>query len=346
MEILKREQYREYEEFVSRHLRGVFTQSIFWGEVKNNWQFEVVVSRNNEDKIQGGCVILIQKIPYFGTSFLYSPRGPICDIYETAVMDDLKQGIDQVAKIYNAHLFKMDPDVLHTDDRFIDYMKSRGYRRHYGKQGFETIQARFNYRLKLKGKTEQQVIMGFRQKARYNVHYAARQGVTIEVKGKEALDEFMKVYRATGIRDGFTIRPKDYFERFLDSLGEHVRLYMGYYKGEAVCGAVTTNYGGKCSYIYGASSNKHRKLMPNYLMQWEMIKWAIETNCYMYDFQGVSGDIDNEKNPMYGLYRFKRGFGGEIEELAGEFDYVYRPLVNTMFSLAMVLREKLFRKHH
>ena len=80
MEILKREQYREYEEFVSNHPRGVFTQSIFWGEIKNNWQFEAVVSRDDSGKIQGACGVLVQKIPLIGTSFLYSPRGPVCDI--------------------------------------------------------------------------------------------------------------------------------------------------------------------------------------------------------------------------------------------------------------------------
>lgn len=111
------------------------------------------------------------------------------------------------------------------------------------------------------------------------------------------------------------MRPKAYFERMLEALGEHVRLYMGFYENAPVCGAITTNYAGKCCYVYGASDNVHRDVMPNYLMQWEMIKWAVETGCEVYDFQGVSGNLE-EGSHMYGLYQFKRGFNGRLDELA------------------------------
>ena len=87
MEILRREQYREYEEFVSHHPRGEFTQSIYWPEVKNNWRFEVVVSRDGEGKIVGSCGVLIQKMPFFGTCFMYAPRGPVCDLHDRKVLD-------------------------------------------------------------------------------------------------------------------------------------------------------------------------------------------------------------------------------------------------------------------
>lgn len=346
MEILKREQYLEYEAFVSTHPRGEFTQSIYWSKVKNNWQFEAVVSRNQQGEIQGACGILIQKIPMLGTAMMYCPRGPICDIYDKEVMDDLKKGIDQVAQLYHAHLFKVDTDVLATDTKFTEYMTNSGYRRNFGPLGFETIQARFNYRLPLTDLPAEEFLMkNLNQKTRYKIRYAAKHGIEIKVETSEALPKFMKLYNLTGERDGFNTRPLSYFQRFLDALGEHSRLYMGYLGDEPVCGAITTNYGGKCCYIYGASDNNHRKLMPNYLMQWEMIKWGLETNCTMYDFQGISGDIDNEDNPLFGLYRFKRSFDGEIQELAGEFDYVYRPFTNLVFTTALSIRDKIKSKH-
>ena len=61
--------------------------------------------------------------------------------------------------------------------------------------------------------------------------------------------------------------------------------------------------------------------MPNYLLQWEMIRWAIEKKCRIYDFRGVSGDLD-ENNPLYGLYKFKKGFNSELVEFIGEYDLV------------------------
>ena len=92
-----------------------------------------------------------------------------------------------------------------------------------------------------------------------------------------------------------------------------------------IAGTLAILYGDKVWYLYGASSNEHRNLMPNYLLQWSMIQWAIENNCRVYDFRGVSGDI-SEDNPHYGLYRFKKGFGGDFTEFVGEYDHVIRKL--------------------
>jgi len=163
------------------------------------------------------------------------------------------------------------------------------------------------------------------------------------VVGEEYLDDFVRIMQTTGERDGFNTRPKSYFARMLKALGPHVRLYMGFYEGNPVCGAITTNYAGKTCYVYGASDNLYRNVMPNYLMQWEMIKWAVETGCTLYDFQGVSGNLD-ENGHMYGLYRFKKGFNGQLDEYAGEWNYTYRPLVGKLVELAMAVREKL-KKH-
>lgn len=61
--------------------------------------------------------------------------------------------------------------------------------------------------------------------------------------------------------------------------------------------------------------------MPNYLLQWNMIQWALEKKCRIYDFRGVSGDL-SEDNPLYGLYKFKKGFNGEFTEFVGEMDLI------------------------
>ena len=116
-------------------------------------------------------------------------------------------------------------------------------------------------------------------------------------------------------------RQPEYFAQMLDNLGEHCRLYMAFSEGQPIAGTLAIHYGDKVWYLYGASSNEHRNLMPNYLLQWRMIQWAIETGCRVYDFRGVSGDL-SEDNPLYGLYKFKKGFGGEFTEFVGEMDLV------------------------
>lgn len=341
MEILKKERWPEYEAFCSRSPQSCFTQSTMWPDVKVNWESEIVVSRDAAGKIVGGMLVLIQKIPLVGTSFLYAPRGPVCDLSDKKVLADLFSGADVLAKQYKAHLFKCDPDIPVSDAGFLETMKQMGFARRYGPTGFEGIQVRFNYRLYLNGRTEEQVLADLTQKTRYNIRVAMKHGVEIKIAGKESLDEFMRLMDVTGERDSFSIRPKAYFARMMDALGGHIRLYMGFYNGQAVCGTIATNYGGKCCYVYGASDNAFRNVMPNYLIQWEMIRWAIGTGCAVYDFMGISGDTGNENDHLYGLYRFKRGFNGQIDELPGEFDRVYRPLAAKLVRHALRLNEAL-----
>lgn len=340
LEILAKEQYEEYEAFASTHPQSCFTQSTKWHAVKSNWGYEVVVSRGAGGKIVGACAVLIQKIPLVGTSFLYAPRGPVCDLHDKAVLEDLKRGIDTLAKRYRAHLFKMDPDTLMTDSAFLQLATGMGFEHFAGPEGFETIQARFNYRLYLAGKTEEEVLASITQKTRYNIRVAQKHGVEIKVVGAEYLDDFVRIMQTTGERDGFNVRPKAYFERMLAALGEHVRLYLAFYEGQPISGAITTNYADKTCYVYGASDNVYRNVMPNYLIQWEMIRWAIQTGCTVYDFQGVSGNLE-EGSHMYGLYRFKKGFNGTLDELIGEFNYIYRPLAYKMTDSAIATKEKL-----
>lgn len=341
MEILTQQQYPEYEAFCMNHPRGGVTQSVRWHQVKDNWGHEVVVSRDASGGIAGGASVIIQKVPLVGTSMLYSPRGPVCDLYDREVLTDLKKGIDVLAKKYKAHIYKMDPDVPVDDMRFQSVIKSLGFVQILGGDGFETIQARYNYRLYLEGRSEEELFQNLTQKTRYNVRVAMKRGVEVRAVGAEYLDEFIRLMKITGERDGFNVRPKAYFQRMLDSLGEHCRLYMAFYEGKAVSGAITTNYAGKTCYIYGASDNAHRNVMPNYLIQWEMIRWAVETGGTVYDFQGVSGNIEDQDHHLYGLYRFKKGFNGTLDELAGEFDYVYRPFSAKMVDKAIDLNEAL-----
>lgn len=337
-EVLPKEKYGEYEQFCQNHPCGSFTQSTRWFDVKYNWGGEVLVVRDNEGNIAAGCVVLIKKLPVLGVSLLYTPRGPVCDYENKALLEELKTGLDGLAKTYRAYQLKWDPEIT-AEHPGNENFKEMGFSRFYGPAGLETIQARFNYRLFLQGRNEDELFAAITQKTRYNIRVAIKHGVQVRPVGLEHLDDFMRLMQVTGARDGFVIRPKAYFERMFAALGEHARLYMGFYEEKAVCGAVCINFAGQTTYLYGASDNEYRNVMPNYLMQWEMIRWAVETGCYVYDFLGVSGVMDKD-DPMYGLYRFKKGFNGQLDEYVGEWNYNYKPFVAKLVDMGMALREK------
>ena len=208
-----------------------------------------------------------------------------------------------------------------------------------------------DYKLNIADRTADELFANFHSKTRYNVRVAMKHNVEAKLGTTADLDDFDRLMKKTGERDGFSTRNKPYFERFMNALGDHARLYMCYYNGktvtieDAIDRAIYVSYAGKACYVYGASDNEHRNVMPNYLMQWEMIQQAKNEGCYIYDFQGVSGNIE-EGDAQYGLYRFKKGFNGELAEYAGEFSYVFKPFVDRMINTAQNLRKLIKKTGH
>lgn len=118
---------------------------------------------------------------------------------------------------------------------------------------------------------------------------------------------------------------KNKLQNIAQQLEEVEKLYQKHPDGITMSGILNTYFGNKAWYLYGASDNVYREFMPNYLIQWQALTEAKEAGYEIYDFFGISGKTD-ESDPLYGLYRFKKGFGGDFTEFIGEFDYVISPL--------------------
>ena len=334
------ESKKQYKEFLENHERCNFQQSLEWAEVKKpNWKPEVILAEDENNNIIGSLCVWIRKMPIFG-NMMYASRGPVCDIHDENVIKQLTEGAKELAKKYKAFVLRIEPDIESKDEEFRKIVTKLGYKIKDDAKDFkDEIQPRYVFRLDIKGKTEEEVMAGFHQKWRYNIRLASKKGVQVKEGNKEDLKDFHKIMVETGERDGFIIRPLEYFEKMYDCLGkEHMKVLMAYYNGEAISGVIPIFYGNKTWYLYGASSNKHRNLMPNYLLQWEMIKMAIERKDDIYDFRGVSGVVD-ENHPQYGLYRFKKGFGATFTEFIGEVYYPFSPLKYKLYKFS----EKTFR---
>ena len=300
----------EFEAFNQSHPKGNFAQSSYWAKQKPMWKWEAVACRGADGKIKGTVSMLIRRaLKPLPYTIVYACRGPVCDLDDYDTIRELVEGAKQIARENHAYVF----------------------------------------RLELRGRTEEELLASFHQKTRYNIRLAMRKGVEVRVCGKEMIPAFSELMLVTGVRDGFVTRQPEYFSAMLDNLGEHCRLYMAFYEGEPIAGTLAIWYGDKVWYLYGASSNEHRNLMPNYLLQWEMIRWAVEKNCRIYDFRGVPGLVP-EDHPLYGLVKFKRGFNGDYTEFVGEMDLILKPFINRSAKLGFdVLREvrmKLYLLRH
>lgn len=335
------EEVKKYKEFVDNYTSASLCQSMSWADVKKGWDSEYVYLEE-DGKIVMAMSLLIRKI-IGSKTMIYSPRGPIGDVYDTKKVQLLLKDIDEIAKKYNAFLFRIDPEVDYAEELQEMYIKEGFKVRNKKATKDDLIQPRYNMVLNIKDKTEEEIFKGYSEKTRYNIRLATRKGVKVRYsRDIEDLKIFHKLYEITGIRDKIVSRPFDYFERMLNAFDENkLRIYIAEFEGEALSAAIAINYGKKVFYLYGASSNEKRNLMPNYLMQQEMIKWAIETNCHLYDFGGVF--ILDKSN---GLFKFKEGFCRQegVTEYIGEIDKVYNKFWYFAFTKLVPFGQKTIKK--
>lgn len=236
MKLVDESNLEKYNEFLKKHNRCNFQQSVEWGKVKSPaWKNEIVLAEDKEGNIIGSISILIRKIPIFG-NLMYSSRGPVCDIHDKEVMTQLTEGLKELAKKYNAFVLKIEPDIKSDDQEFRKIVTELKYKIKDDAKNFsEEIQPRYVFRLDIKGKTEDEIFKAFHQKTRYNVRLATKKGVVVKKGTREDLKDFHEIMKVTGKRDDFIIRPLEYFQKMYDELGEeHVRLLMAYYENKPI----------------------------------------------------------------------------------------------------------------
>ena len=146
---------------------------------------------------------------------------------------------------------------------------------------------------------------------------------------------FYHLMEITGRRDGFAIHERGYYEGAWHHFHPRglAQLFLAYYEDELLAGLMAFRFGDTAYYLYGASSNRRRNRMPNHLLQWRAIQWAKQAGCTRYDFWGIPDEIGDaiardgagREGGMWGVYRFKRGFGGQVIRTVGAFDRVFRP---------------------
>ena len=330
----------EMEAFIQNHPKGHFMQMPSWAGVKSFWMWRGI-SIYREDELAATVSVLIRRLA-LGMTLFYIPRGPVCDRNDPSIWQEIMEALTQTAKKYKAILLYTDPDELDSNEAFRGIMEHLGFRE-TSDDGFGNIQPQYVFRLDLADQNAEDIFQAFTSKTRYNIGLSQRKGVHIrEYAGSDVipdfiLEHFYALMQTTGERDHFYIRSQAYFQGLLDALQDDARIFIAYLHGQPIAGAIEVFCGKKAWYLYGASSNEHRNAMPNYLLQWTMIQRAMDRGCDLYDFRGVPGN-PSEGNPLYGLYRFKKGFSGTYTKFTGLFTYQFRPVCCTLLQIAMKLR--------
>ncbi|MCM1320734.1 MAG: peptidoglycan bridge formation glycyltransferase FemA/FemB family protein [Bacteroides sp.] len=171
--------------------------------------------------------------------------------------------------------------------------------------------------------TVSQLLENMKPKWRYNIRLAEKKGVVVRRGTIHDISVFYDLYLETAKRDGIAVHAESYYRSLFElaekSGGQKITLYVAEYDGVPIASIITLFTKSEAIYLYGASSNLHRNYMPAYLLQWTAITDAMHYGSKVYDFYGIP-PVDDKTHPMYGLYRFKTGFGGNIVHRIGSID--------------------------
>lgn len=307
-----------------------------WGQFKRRWGWtpRYLLSPAHD----AAALVLRRTISPLNLNLLYVPKGPALDYANAATVDRVLGDLIEVARRERAIFIKIDPDLPAADQLIL---RDRGWR-----FSAEQIQFRNTMLIDLTP-AEDQLLAAMKPKTRYNVRLAEKKGVVIRSGTLADLDLLYAMYAETAQRDGFIIRPLDYYRdvwgRFIQSgLGQPL---LAQVDGDVVAGLILFHFADRAWYMYGMSRNVHRDKMPNYLLQWAAMRWAKARGCTRYDLWGAPDEL-TEADSMWGVYKFKEGLGADFTPHVGAHDYVISPLGYWLYTRLMPRLLDVLRARH
>ena len=304
----------DWNQFLSQHPNAHLLQTGEWGELKSafGWKPVRIITGNV------GVQILFRKLP-LGFTVGYIPKAN--------VEQTLWQEIDSVCKQNRAIFLKWEPDLW--NDSPLPQGEGLGVR-----ASPHNIQPPHTIIVNIKG-SEEEILARMKQKTRYNIRLAEKKEV--KIRAWDDIESFHKIMLITGGRDGFGIHSLEYYKRAYELLypKQKGELLVAEYEGKPLAALFVARNGNRAYYLYGASIDEERNRMPTYLLQWEAMKWAKARGCEEYDLWGVpdadeatlEANFETRHDGLWGVYRFKRGFGGELKRSVQAMDRVYSPLL-------------------
>jgi peptidoglycan pentaglycine glycine transferase (the first glycine) len=324
------EQREQWDDFVAQHPSGHFLQSWGWGELKASagWHpLRFAFWDAGQQQILAAAQVLCRAplhLPLWTGHLAYIPKGPVLDWSQPLLCDALFSQLNTQLRRRGALALRVElPQEAGT-------MTGEAVRERMISQGFQPASAIQPLRTILLDlmPDEGMLLARMKEKWRYNVRLASRKGVIVHAaQSPQDVHTWYRLLQTTSERDKFGIHTLDYYLQawHIFAPRNQARLLLAEYDGQLLAGIFVGLLGKQAIYFYGASSNEQRHLMPNYLLQWEAIRWAKQQGAAVYDFWGIP-TTDDQDEDMAGVYRFKRGWGGEVVRFLGSYEWEYRPL--------------------
>ena len=324
--VISDSEQNKFDQFIKKSCYGHIFQSYLWGEAKRPAWSPLRVVLEDEGRIRAAASILKRQIPLPRKSFFYLPRGPVLDDWENSRLFDIfMEHLRRFALAEGAVFIKMDPCLSEDAGFSAELFEQNRFKPARGNHDFGGLQPRYTFRLDIRG-TLEEIMSAFPKKIRYKINYGLSRGLTFDSPGEAGLPHFMEIMRQASRRGNYVLRSDAYFSKLYRLLARDnaINLTLGYYRGQPVIGGITLAFGEQAWAVYGGQIDKGLHLYAYHAMIWERIKWAKSRGAKWFDFCGVPGKVD-PSHPLYGLYYFKKSFGGQFYAYIGEMDLVLVP---------------------
>ncbi|MBN1231484.1 MAG: peptidoglycan bridge formation glycyltransferase FemA/FemB family protein [Anaerolineales bacterium] len=316
----------EWNLFLNDHPESHLLQSSAWGELKANFGWRATYIQTG----QAGSMVLFRQLP-MDLTIAYIPKGPVGIITE-----DFWKEVDDLCIKKKSILLKVEPD----DTRESPFPLPSTFR-----PSPQSVQPPRSSIIEIVGE-EEDILANMKQKTRYNIRLAIKKDVI--VRKTNDIAAFSSMMEITGNRDDFGVHDEKYYQMAYDLFhpSGKCELLIAYYQDIPLAGLMLFLNGNRSWYFYGASTNEERNRMPTYLLQWEAILTAKAAGCVEYDLWGIpdvepeqlEAEFQSRSDGLWGVYRFKRGFNGTITRSSGTWDKVYRPILYTLYKIALRVR--------
>ena len=341
----------EFSKFATKNPYKSFMQTpeIAALRAKDGWVSYYFGVKDKENKLLA-ATMLVAKPTFLGKSVFYAPGGPLLDLENTKLTNFFIKSLKNYVKSHNGYVLHIDP-YYELIERDRDGHPVEGGFHHQKalqnlqKLGFKSLktsdQPKYLFAMDINKRTPEQLLADFKRNTRNHIRKAEKMGVKVRELKKEELNRLKQITKSTSERRHFTDRPLSYYEQMYDLFTpkEEVKFIIAEAKIDGkttpLSAAMFMLYGSEIIYLFSGSDQQYmRDYNAQYLIQWHMIKYAAEHGFSRYNFYGING-LPDPSSKDYGIYEFKKGFGGHVVELIGSFElpvspvyYLHRALSN------------------
>lgn len=328
----------EWDAFVANHRHGSILQTTNWARLKARfgWRSQRVWLRR-EGRLVAGGQMLIRSAALGLIRVAYIPHGPLVDWQDEEQVSVLFNQLDLAAYEQRAGFLKIEPRLWQSDLSPEQWHEI--YSNQAGNKSSDTIQPPQTAIVNLVP-SEDEILAGMKQKTRYNIRLAGKKGVVVREGAAADVPAFNRLIQLTGQRNAFGVHSANYYQLAFDLfMPDHGALLLAEFNGRPLAAVMVFRCGEKAAYLYGASSGEERNRMPTYAVQWAAMQWAKNHGCTEYDLWGIpdfapdilENEFDSRSDGLWGVYRFKRGFGGEVKRTVDPVDRVYNKFVYRLY---------------